>query len=154
MANKIQSSLTVKLLWVITAISLFLVLITSAVEIVQDRNNLIETEKRESRAAVSANSAALSLALWSLDQRALDITTRSLISGTSIYRAEILEGGKALLTVHRDGVPRSADHVWEVPLHRPNSDQVIGVLRVSENFQPVMDSPGCIRRPIGACADE
>lgn len=144
---RIQTSLTTKLLWMIIAVSALLVLLTSAIEIAQERNDLIQSEKQEAEAAVSANHDAMSLALWSFDQRALEITARSLIQGTSIFRVEVIENGQTRLKLDRNKAPERADFVWQVPLLRPNTRETIGALRISENYDDVMTQ---VRRRAGA----
>ena len=137
-SGKIQTSLTTKLLWLIVIVSTVLVLLTSAIEIAQERSDLIQTEKQEAQTAVSANRDALSLALWSFDQRALEITARSLVHGTSIFRVEVLDNGQTRLRLDRASVPEQVDFSWQIPLYRPNTHETIGVLRISETYVDII----------------
>ncbi len=123
----------------IAAIGMVLVLLISAVEIWEEGGVLIADEKREAQTAVRANIDTLALALWSFDQRALDITARSLLQGTSIFRVEVIEDGQTQLKLNRSTAPVEADYFWEVPLLRPNTQQVIGTLRLSENYDNARD---------------
>ena len=145
--SAIRISLTTKLLWVIAILSTILVLLTSAFEISQERADLIQAEKDEAQAAVSANRDALSLALWTFDERALDITAHSLIRGTSIFRVELIEKGKTRMRMDRSGQPPPLDYAWQVPLYRPNTRDRIGELRISESYADVLAQ---VRRHAGA----
>src|SRR5579872_43217 len=145
--GRIQTSLTTKLLWIIIVISAILVLIASVIEIAQERDDFVLAEKNEAQAAVSANRDALSLALWSFDQRALSITTHSLIRGTSIFRVEVIADGKTLLKLDRFAQPTKVDYSWQVPLFRPNTTETIGLLRISESYADVLAQ---VRRHAGA----
>jgi signal transduction histidine kinase/ActR/RegA family two-component response regulator len=141
----IRTSLTAKLLWAIAAVSAVLVLISSAIELSQERGDIISQEKSDAQAAVSANRDALALALWAFDQRALDIAARSLIQGTSIFRIEITEKGQPEIALERQKL--SADYSWQIPLMRPNTKEPIGNLRVFENYDDVLTQ---VRRHAGA----
>ena len=121
--GRVRISLTTKLLWVIAIISGLLVLTTSAIEIARERDDLIQTKRNEAEAVVRANRDALSLALWSFDQRALSITAESLIRGTSIFRVEIVEPGKSQMTFVRLKQPAKADYSWQVTLFRPKDQR-------------------------------
>jgi signal transduction histidine kinase/ActR/RegA family two-component response regulator len=145
--SEIKTSLTTKLLWTIIVISTILVVITSVIEIAQERDDFVQAERSEAQAAVSANRDALSLALWSFDQRALGITMHSLIRGTSIFRVEVVEDGKTLLKLDRFTGPTKVDYAWQVPLFRPNTNETIGLLRISESYADVLAQ---VRRHAGA----
>jgi signal transduction histidine kinase/ActR/RegA family two-component response regulator len=123
----------------IAAIGMVLVLLISTVEIWEEGGVLIADQKREAQTAVRANIDTLALALWSFDSRALDITARSLIQGTSIFRVEVIEDGKTQLKVDRSTAPLETDYFWETPLLRPNTQQVIGTLRLWENYDSARD---------------
>jgi signal transduction histidine kinase/ActR/RegA family two-component response regulator len=135
------------LLWVIVVASGLLVMTTSAIEIARDRDDLIQTKRNEAEAVVRANRDALSLALWSFDQRALSITAESLIRGTSIFRIEIVEPGKSEMTLVRLKQPAKVDYSWQVPLFRPKTNETIGFLRISENYADILTQ---VRRRAGA----
>jgi len=92
-ADRIRGSLAAKMLVAIAAIGMVLVLLISTVEIWEEGGVLIAAEKREAQTAVRANIDTLALAAWSFDSRTLDITARSLIQGTSIFRVEVIEDG-------------------------------------------------------------
>jgi len=128
----IQTSLTGKVLWVIAGLSLVLVVLVSAIEIHQQGEDLIAEQQREAAAVVMANRDALSLSLWSLDQRSLETLARSLVRGTSIFRAEVMEDGKVQLRVSREAL--NADRSWQIPLFRPGSRTPLGFLRLYENY--------------------
>jgi signal transduction histidine kinase len=128
----IQTSLTAKVLWVIAGLSLVLVVLVSAIEIHQQGEDLIAQQQREATAVVMANRDALSLSLWSLDQRTLETLARSLVRGTSIFRAELVEDGKVQLSTSRQIL--HADRSWQIPLLRPGGHQILGVLRLYENY--------------------
>ncbi len=145
--GRVRISLTTKLLWVIATISGLLVLTTSAIEIARERDDLIQTKRNEAEAVVRANRDALSLALWSFDQRALSITAESLIRGTSIFRVEIVEPGKSQMTFVRLKQPAKTDYSWQVTLFRPKTNEKIGLLRISENYADILAQ---VRRRAGA----
>src|SRR5258708_19976736 len=123
----------------IAAIGMVLVLLISTVEIWEEGGVLIADEKREAQTAVRANIDTLALAAWSFDSRALDITARSLIQGTSIFRVEVIEDGQTQLKLDRSTGPVETDYSWEVPLLRPNTQQAIGTLRLWENYDNARD---------------
>jgi signal transduction histidine kinase/ActR/RegA family two-component response regulator len=137
--NAIRNSLAAKTLLAIVAIGIGLVVLISAVEIWQEGEGLIAAQKREAQAAVRANIDTLALAVWSFDQRALDITARSLIQGTSIFRVEVIEDGETQIRLERSTQPTGADYFWEIPLVRPNTTQTIGTLRLWENYDAALD---------------
>jgi signal transduction histidine kinase/CheY-like chemotaxis protein len=130
----IQTSLSVKIFWVIAGMSLVLVLLTSILEIRQEAEQTIIQEQREARAAVYANRDALSLSLWSLDERAIETIARSLVSRTGIFRVEIVEDDKIAVGVTRPGRALTVDQRWQVPLFRPGTRDRVGLLRVFENY--------------------
>jgi len=137
--ERIRGSLAAKVLVAIAAIGMVLVLLISAVEIWEEGGVLIAAQKREAQTAVRANIDTLALALWSIDKRSLDITARSLIQGTSIFRVEVIEDGQTQLKLDRSTGPVETDYSWEVPLLRPNTQQAIGILRLWENYDNARD---------------
>ena len=123
----------------IAAISLVLVFSTSAVEIRQERDDLISQDQREARAVVMADRDALALSLWSFDQRTLQTIAHSLVLGTSIFRVEILSDGKLQLAAGLPAQSRRTDKRWEIPLASPGTRQTFGSLRVFENYDSDRD---------------
>jgi signal transduction histidine kinase/ActR/RegA family two-component response regulator len=132
--DRIRGSLAAKLLLIIAGVSIVLALLISGVEIWQEGRAGIASEQRENRAAVMANINTLSLAVWSLDERVLEVTAASLVRGTSIFHVEVLEDDKTLLTLDRPGARPEMDYAWEIPLLRPNSEEQIGTLRIWESY--------------------
>ena len=61
-------SLTNKMLRALLAFGVLLVIIISALEIYQERNDRIVQRQSEARAVVGANREPLALALWSFNQ--------------------------------------------------------------------------------------
>jgi hypothetical protein len=130
-------SLATKLLVAFAGISIVLALLISGLEVLQERDAAIAARKREAQGTVTANIDTLSLALWTLDDRVLDVTARSLVRAAGIVHVEILEDGQARLKLDRTNAPKGADYVWAVPLLRPGTVQPIGSLRISENYDDI-----------------
>jgi signal transduction histidine kinase/ActR/RegA family two-component response regulator len=59
------------------------------------------------------------------------------VRAAGIVHVEIIEDGEARLKLDRATPPRVADHSWEVPLLRPGTNQRIGTLRISENYDDI-----------------
>jgi signal transduction histidine kinase/ActR/RegA family two-component response regulator len=135
--DRIRGSIAAKLLLITAGVSIVLALIISVVEIRQEREASIGDDQREARAAVMANLDTLALAVWSFDERLLGVTAGSLVHGTSIFHIEVIEDRETRLKLDRPGAMLAADYMWEVPLLRPNSDQRIGTLKVSESYEDV-----------------
>src|SRR5262245_61979108 len=93
-ADRIWGTLAGKLLLITAGVGLVVALLISAVEIWQDNSSAIADEQRETRAAVMANIDTLALAVWSFDDRVLNLTASSLIRGTSIFHIEVIEDGQ------------------------------------------------------------
>jgi signal transduction histidine kinase/ActR/RegA family two-component response regulator len=135
--DRIRGSLAAKLLLITAGVSILLALIISAVDILQERQAGIDDDQRGARAAVMANLDTIALAVWSFDERVLNVTAASLVEGTSIFHIEVVEDSETRLTVDRPGVMLAADYKWEVPLLRPNTRERIGTLRVWESYADV-----------------
>ena len=133
----IFGSVAAKLLVAFAAISIVLALAISGLEVLQERDTTILTRQREAQGTVTANINTLSLALWTLDDRVLDVTARSLVRAAGIVHVEIVEDGQPRLKLDRTTPPQTADYSWSVPLLRPGTVQQIGVLRISENYDDV-----------------
>ena len=136
-ADRIRGSLAAKLLLITAGVGLVVALLLSAVEIWQDSSSAIADEQRETRAAVMANIDTLALAVWSFDDRVLNLTASSLIRGTSIFHIEVIEDGQKRLTLERPGPAPAKDYAWELPILRPNSDQQIATLSMWESYDNV-----------------
>jgi len=130
-------SLAAKLLVAFAGISIVLALLISGLEILQERDTTISARQREAQGTVTANIDTLSLAVWTLDDRVLDVTARSLVRAAGIVHVEILEEGQARLKLDRTNPPKPADYTWAVPLLRPGTVQPIGTLRISENYDDI-----------------
>lgn len=116
------------------AIAVVIAAAVSAFEISNERAQRIAQQHSEAGALVSANREPLSLALWSYNRREVETILHSLVRGTSIFRADIVDDPSARLGVTREGAPLKAATVWQVPLLRPESREVLGYLKVSENY--------------------
>lgn len=130
-------SLTAKVIWSIIVASSALLLVVSSIEILRERQALIEQETRQAEAAVSADLDALALAVWNVDQPALDTMTRGLVRIGSIWFVQVLENGEIRSEARRDGHDLNVDRARELPLMRPRTDQQIGVLRILESYDGV-----------------
>jgi signal transduction histidine kinase/ActR/RegA family two-component response regulator len=133
-AGRIRGALAAKLLLFTAAVSIVLALLISGIEIWQDSRASISNEQSESRSAVVADLDTLALAVWTLDDRVLNLTAASLLRGTSIIHVEVVEDGETRLKLDRPGVLPPAEYSWEMPILRPNSDQRIGTLKLSESY--------------------
>ena len=135
--TRFRGSLAAKLLLIVAAISVVIALLISGLEIRQERDATIATRQSEARAAVMANLDTLALAVWSFDERLVNVTGNSLIRGTSIVRAEVSQDGEKPLTFDRSPQSARLDYSWEIPLLRPGTEQRIGTLRLWENYDDV-----------------
>ena len=135
--DRIRSSLAAKLLLITAGIGLVLALVISAIDIWQESRSAVADEQAQTRAAVMGNIDTLALAVWSFDDRVLEVTAASLVRGTSIFHIEVIEDGAKRLSLDRPGANLAADYTWELPLLRPNSNQQIATLRMSESYAEV-----------------
>src|SRR5215468_2229009 len=106
--DRIRGSLAAKLLLITAGVSVLLALVISAVDILQERQAGIDDDQRGARAAVMANLDTIALAVWSFDERVLNVTAASLVEGTSIFHIEVAEDSETRLTVDRPGVMLAA----------------------------------------------
>jgi len=125
------------LLLIVAAMSVVIALLISGLEIRQERAATIATRQSEARAAVMANLDTLALAVWSFDERLVNVTGNSLTRGTSIFRAEVAQDGEMPLNFDRSAQSAQPDYSWEIPLLRPGTERRIGTLRLWENYDDV-----------------
>ena len=137
-SNGISGSVAAKLLVAFAAISIVFALLVSGLEILQERDAAIQERQREAQGTVSANIDTLALALWTLDDRVLEVTARSLVRAAGIVHVEIIEDDHARLKLDRANPPPEAvDYSWQVSLLRPGTTQEIGILRIWENYDDI-----------------
>jgi signal transduction histidine kinase/ActR/RegA family two-component response regulator len=122
------------MLLTLLAIAVMVGTAVSAFEIFNERNQRIAQQHEEARAVVGANREPLALALWSYNQNGVETILRGLVRGTSIVRAEVLEGPSLRYSAMRDGVALQSAQHWQVTLLRPGSREVVGTLRLYENY--------------------
>src|SRR5262245_43569284 len=136
-ADRIKGSLAAKLLLITAGVGIVIALLISAIEIWQESRTAIADQQRDTKAAVMANIDTLALAVWSVDDRVLELTASSLIRGTSIFHIEVVDDGATVLKLDRPGPAPAADYAWELPILRPNSDQQIATLKMWESYDGV-----------------
>jgi len=136
-ADRIKGSLAAKLLLITAGVGIVMELLISAIESWQESRTAIADQQRDTKAAVMANIDTLALAVWSVDDRVLELTASSLIRGTSIFHIEVVDDGATVLKLDRPGPAPAADYAWELPILRPNSDQQIATLKMWESYDGV-----------------
>jgi signal transduction histidine kinase/CheY-like chemotaxis protein len=144
--ERLRGSLAAQLLVITAAMSLILAFFMGGIEIWNDRQAGIADDRREANAIVMANLDTMGLAVWSFDDRVLEVTARSLIRSTSITQVEIIPNGARRRVFSRQGAALTTDYVWNVPLFRPKSKEQIGTLQIWENYDDVRND---LRRRAG-----
>ena len=144
--ERLRGSLAAQLLVITAAMSLILAFFMGGIEIWNDRQAGIADDRREANAIVMANLDTMGLAVWSFDDRVLEVTARSLIRSTSIIQVEIIPNGARRRVFSRQGAALTTDYVWNVPLSRPKSKEQIGTLQIWENYDDVRND---LRRRAG-----
>ena len=132
-------SIATRMLLRLLAVAIVIAAAVSAFVIFNERNQRIEQQHSEAQAVVAANREPLSLALWSYNQKEIDTILKGLVQGTSIFRVEIVEGKTVRAGVTRAGKPLKAAAQWQVPLLRPQGREVLGSLRLYENYDQEME---------------
>lgn len=110
----------------------------STFELFSERDLRVAQEQSEARAIVAVNREPLSLALWSYNQGQVETILHGMVRGTSIFRVEVVDGGSVRFGATREGAGLTAADSWQVPLLRPQSREVLGQLRVYENYDQEM----------------
>jgi len=144
--ERLRGSLAAQLLVITAAMSLMLAFFIGGIEIWNDRQAGIADDRREANAIVMANLDTIGLAVWSFDDRVVEVTARSLIRSTSIIQVEIIPNGARRRVFSRQGPALTTDYVWNVALFRPKSKEQIGTLQVWENYDDVRND---LRRRAG-----
>jgi signal transduction histidine kinase len=128
-------SMAARMLFTLLFIAAVIAAAVIVFEISRERDERISQQHNEAQAVVSADREPLSLALWSYNQREIETILRGLVRGSSIYQAQVVEGNSILLTVTRPGgTVLRPDLRWQLPLLRPGGKDVLGYLRLSENY--------------------
>jgi signal transduction histidine kinase len=133
-ARASETTLAVKIIAAIVIVSVVSTAVFSTIELAREWQLLVSNDESDAQSVVDANIDSLALAVWTIDERAINVTARSLTHGQSIFRVEISDDLGKVWNFVEPNPPESADAEWSRPLFRPGSHEVIGTLRVWENY--------------------
>jgi signal transduction histidine kinase/CheY-like chemotaxis protein len=133
-ARASETTLAVKLIAAIVIVSMASTAVFSTIELAREWQLLVTNDENDAQTVVDTNIDSIALAVWNIDERALDVTARSLTRGQSIYRVEVSDDLGKVWNFVRPNTPERTDAEWSRPLFRPGSREAIGTLRVWENY--------------------
>ena len=134
--RSLRRSVVARLVAVVGLFGMASFVLVGAAEIWHERSELLRAEHERARAAVATSAGGVALAMWTFDQKALEITAASLTREGPIVQVDVVADGQVVLSQRRNGAapPTSS---WSLPLRLADRVQPIGELRVSESYEEV-----------------
>ncbi|HEV8688929.1 MAG TPA: PAS domain-containing protein, partial [Ideonella sp.] len=136
-ARSLRRSIVARLVAVVGLFSMASFVLVGAAEIWRERSELLRAEHERARAAVATSAGALALAIWTFDQKTLEIAAASLTREGPIVQVDIVADGKTVLSQRRTGAAASSDSRFSTPLLLPDRAQPVGELHVTESYEAV-----------------
>jgi diguanylate cyclase (GGDEF)-like protein len=143
-----RSILALRTLFWVLLVSLGMFAIITSVGVLHERSRILQHAHEDVEQVVTNNLDALTVALWSYDDRSLSALLQGMTRTGTMVRIEVMDDRSVVADTGQPPARKSVDHVWTLPIMAPDRSKQIGSLRISESYgeldQQIADTMGTV----------